>query len=255
MRPRGRFRAGAFALATILAASPLVLAQSKDIPDARSLYEEGARLYNLGQYDRAVQSFEQAYAISGAKPLLFNIAQAHRLAGPAHCEAALRAYETYLREDSQTSNRTEVEQRIVEMHACNEKERARAAALQAARPPEKDQTAKPDAHLQAEPSPPQRPNAVPFIVVGIGAAVTVAGGIVYWRARVKYDDVKSTCPCPEGSFSNWQTATNVSYGLLAFGGATMIAGLSWWVFTPKAPGAASSAVAIDPRGIYWAGEF
>src|SRR6185295_10855771 len=66
---------------------------------ARALYQEGARLYNLGQYDAAVQSFEAAYAISGAKPLLFNIAQAYRLAGPARCDSALQAYESYLRED------------------------------------------------------------------------------------------------------------------------------------------------------------
>src|SRR5260221_9114870 len=97
-------------------------AQSSDAARARELYEEGARLYNLGQYEGALRSFEQAYAVSGAKPLLFNIAQAHRLAGPAHCDRALLTYETYLREDPQASNRVEVEQRIGEMRTCSARE-------------------------------------------------------------------------------------------------------------------------------------
>jgi tetratricopeptide (TPR) repeat protein len=248
----GRPLLGVFGLAISLAISSPAAAQSKDPARARELYEEGARLYNLGQYENALRAFEQAYAISGAKPLLFNIAQAHRLAGPSHCERALSSYETYLREDPETSNRVEVEQRIVEMRACSDRERANASAPPA-RPPTNADTAKPESIPPPTEAP--KPNVAPVIVTGVGAVLAATGGVLYWQARLKFDHVQGGCPCRDGEFSGWQTATYASYALLAAGGATLAGGVAWWILDRQSSPARSYGVAIHPGGVYLVGAF
>jgi hypothetical protein len=221
---------------------------------ARALYQDGARLYNLGQYDAAVQAFEGSYAISGAKPLLFNIAQAYRLAGPQRCEKALHAYESYLREDSTASNRREVEERIAEMRECVEREQARRAAEEAARariPP-----SAPAAAPRPEPTaPPAGPGPAPAIVTAAGGALFLAGAGLYAASRVKFNQVRSTCPCPEGSFSKWETLTTTSYVALSVGGATLLGGLSWWLASPRSPASPAYALTLRPDGIGLVGNF
>lgn len=231
--------------------------QSNDAARARDLYEEGARLYNLGQYENALRAFEQAYAVSGAKPLLFNIAQAHRLAGPAHCDRALFTYETYLREDPQASNRVEVEQRIGEMRACTERERASQAAAQPPRAPAPSEVPQvaPIAPSPDYKAPPTTPSIAPIVVTGVGGVLAAAGGVLYWRARIKFDQVKGTCPCPDGAFSGWQTATYASYALLATGGATLVGGVSWWILDRRQSAASSYGVVVDPGGVFVVGAF
>jgi tetratricopeptide (TPR) repeat protein len=230
--------------------------QSSDAARARDLYEEGARLYNLGQYDNALRSFEQAYAVSGAKPLLFNIAQAHRLAGPAHCDKALLAYETYLREDPQASNRVEVEQRIGEMRTCSERERATQTVVQTPRAPAPADVSKVESIAPStDKRPAPTPSVAPIVVTGVGGVLAVAGGVLYWRARVKFDQVRGSCPCPEGAFAGWQAATTASYALLATGGATLVGGISWWIFDRRQTSAGSYGVVVDPGGVFVVGAF
>jgi tetratricopeptide (TPR) repeat protein len=75
---------------------------------AKQLYTEGKRFYDIGEFAKAVESWKQAYVLSTAPMLLFNIAQAYRLSGD--CEQALRFYANYERESSNLTNRTELEQ-------------------------------------------------------------------------------------------------------------------------------------------------
>jgi tetratricopeptide (TPR) repeat protein len=259
------FFSGIVGIAIALALPTPAVGQSTNGARARELYEEGARLYNMGQYENALRSFEQAYALSGAKPLLFNIAQAHRLAGPLHCERALLAYETYLREDPQASNRVEVEQRIGEMRTCTEREHASQVPAQpppapaTAQPPPAPATADASKIDAVTPStdrgPASAPSVAPIVVTGVGGVLFATGGILYWRARVTFDRVKGSCPCPEGQFSGWQTVTSASYGLLAVGGATLVGGVSWWVLDRRKSTASSYGVVVNPGGVSLVGAF
>ena len=56
--------------------------------EARRLYAEGKAQYAQGHYVDAIALFERSYALSESPALLFNMAQAHRLAGPEHCADA-----------------------------------------------------------------------------------------------------------------------------------------------------------------------
>lgn len=86
--------------------------------EARSAFEEGSRLYDLGEYDKAIARFERSYTLSGAPSLLLNIAQAHRLRGA--CAQAAAFYRKYLEKLPGSPHRLEVLSRIAEMDACGE---------------------------------------------------------------------------------------------------------------------------------------
>src|SRR5262245_56225896 len=85
---------------------------------ARALVDEGFAAYGVKDYDRAIERFRAAYEIWPAPSLVYNIAQAFRLAG--RCADALRSYREFLERDPDVENRTAVELRIVEMERCTE---------------------------------------------------------------------------------------------------------------------------------------
>lgn len=63
-------------------------------PRARALAEAGRVYHGRGEYRRAILAFEEAYVIAPSPGLLFDLAQAHRLAG--HCREAAWMYRRYL---------------------------------------------------------------------------------------------------------------------------------------------------------------
>lgn len=260
MRPAIGFRLG-LAIACLALAHPAAAQQPTAADEARELYRRGARFYNLGQYDSALEAFEQAYALSGAKPLLFNIAQAHRLAGPGHCERALQAYSGYLREEPNTSNAEEVRQRIEEMKTCaereqKERENSEKEAQKAAQAAQTSADSKSVAPPPATPVPALRtPSIAPVLTTVGGAALSITGGLMYWRARLKFNEVEASCPCTDGQFSGWQTVTSTSYALMAVGGAAVVGGAIWWALDRKKARASQYGLMLQPNRIDLVGTF
>jgi tetratricopeptide (TPR) repeat protein len=215
---------------------------------ARAVYAKGKAAYERGEYAVALAHFEEAYRLSPAAALLFNMAQAHRLSGPEHCQQALDLYRRYVAADPEAKNREEAAERIDEMQKCVARpDNPKSAASPAIIEPARAADARPPSVERAHPSqlsapPPARPardapaappprarSAAPIIVTGVSAAVGIAGVILYARARAKYDEVESTCPCQPGAFSNWETLTSVSYGLMAVGAVGTASGVSWYL--------------------------
>ncbi|HEX2877798.1 MAG TPA: hypothetical protein VHP33_41395 [Polyangiaceae bacterium] len=197
-------------------------------PEARRLYAEGKAEYAQGHYVEAIQLFERSYALSESPALLFNMAQAHRLAGPAHCADALALYKSYVAAEPGAENRQEVDERIAELGQCSSQSSAEkqpvAAAPKSATPPA----------VTASREPPAKPGSAasstgPVLVAGTGAALLVAGGVLFARAWDKHREAEERCPCYPGTYSSWEVLTNVSYALLAVGGATLAGGVTWWV--------------------------
>lgn len=79
---------------------------------ARDHYLKGTKAFDLGQYDDAIREYTAAYNLRDDPALLYNIAQAHRLAG--HSPEALRFYKIYLAKP-RASNRAEVELKVAEL--------------------------------------------------------------------------------------------------------------------------------------------
>jgi len=232
---------------------------------SKALYDQGSRAYKAGDYPRAVELFLAAYDLSHVPAILFNVAQAHRLAGD--CERALEYYRRSLDEEPGAANRAEVEERIEEMKRCADQraaapdEGAGAVAGDAPGPaaaPETDrESAAPPAGLTGQARdqpPPSRRSLLPMVTVGVGAAAALAGGIIYLQARSKFDQVEASCPCEPGSFSGWEAATDTSYVLMGAGAVVAGAGLIWWW---RQSHRAPRRIGLVPtaRGVAWAGWF
>ena len=227
---------------------------------SKALYDEGSRAYKAGDYRRAVERFLEAYELSGAPAILFNIAQAYRLDGA--CADALTYYRRSLAEEPDAANRAEVEERIAEMQRCADAD-DRARPLEEAREPEPQPPPPAEAAPAAAPAmvetrAPEEPRArrsvLPLVTIGAGAVVAVTGGVIYFQARAKFDEVESDCPCEPGSFSGWETATDASYLLMAGGLVAAAAGLVWWLAQPDGEPPRTGLVPTA-RGVGWATSF
>src|SRR5688572_20353129 len=90
-------------------AAPKKLTQ-KEKAEARALYDEGLRHYNVAEYAQAITASKKAYLPSGDPKLLFNVPQSYRLNGDR--EQALRFYRNFQREAPGAANQTEVDAAI-----------------------------------------------------------------------------------------------------------------------------------------------
>ncbi|MDX2019640.1 MAG: tetratricopeptide repeat protein [Deltaproteobacteria bacterium] len=212
---------------------------------ARSYFEQGAEHYRQGRYDDAIKAFQAAYDIEPAGALLLNIAQANRLRVPPHCASALRHYELYLAAEPRAAERAEVESYIKAMRACVEQER---------------QTMAPEpAPEAAHPRAPKPRSHIPLWAAGAGAVVFLGGAGLYTRARLRFNELKNECPCPDDTIDGWQAATNVSYAMMAAGSVTVAAALAVWWWPAGAEGERSTfaAVLLPEQGLHlqWRGHF
>ena len=220
--------------------------------EARRLYAEGKAEYAQGHYQAAVTLFERSYALSESPALLFNMAQAHRLAGPSHCADAVALYKSYLSALPTAENTKEVQERIDELGDCPPvADEVASAPPQPTPPPAPISTPAPNnarrervvAPSSAATTRGARLPTGPVLVTGSGAALLVAGGVLYARAWSKHREAERVCPCYPGAYSTWEVLTNVSYALLAVGGATLAGGVSWWVVAqPSDQGAPAQAM-------------
>lgn len=123
------------AVALLLAlglAAPAALAQSpkgkdpkgkepKDDPaatkeaEARRLFGEAEALYNVGEYEKALELYKQAYLLSQAPALLYNMGQCQRRLG--RLSDALDSYRAFLRGEPKTPLRADTEALIAELEA------------------------------------------------------------------------------------------------------------------------------------------
>lgn len=83
---------------------------------ARKLVIEANAALDAKQHDRAIERYQRAYDLTLHPLMLFNIAQAHRLAGRA--DAALTFYEHYLKDDPNGSEAAGARLRVEELRAA-----------------------------------------------------------------------------------------------------------------------------------------
>jgi hypothetical protein len=159
-----------------------------DVQAAREHFIKGKRLYDLGRFADAAKEYEAAYEEKDDPALLFNIGQAHRLAG--HAKASLLAYKAFLRNVPSAPNQVEVEARIRELQVIVDQqtrsEQEAAAKAEASKP--KPEVTKPAnetttatttrADLTARPVAAEKPLVKKpwfWAVIGASAAVVATG--------------------------------------------------------------------------------
>jgi len=106
-------------LSVLLVALP---AAAADKAKARELYRVGTQHYNLAEYDKALDSFKEAYRHLEDPIFLFNIGQCERQLD--HKTEAVRFYRAYLRTAPTASNRGEVSALIAKLESAIAEENA-----------------------------------------------------------------------------------------------------------------------------------
>jgi len=88
-------------------------ASAQDAEKARQLFQQGSKYYDLGQFDKAIEAWQQGYDQKPDPGFLYNIAQAYRQKQDA--AKAIFFYKGYLRNSPKAKNREEVEQKIAQL--------------------------------------------------------------------------------------------------------------------------------------------
>lgn len=88
-------------------------ARAENVEAARQHFQQGSKDFDLGLYDRAIAEYMAAYDAKPDPALLYNIGQAHKLAG--HPEQAVRFYRTFLSRVPDAPNADEVRAKIAEL--------------------------------------------------------------------------------------------------------------------------------------------
>ncbi|MBN2575787.1 MAG: tetratricopeptide repeat protein [Deltaproteobacteria bacterium] len=132
--------------------------------EARAHVKMATAAFNLGQYDEALAEYETAYRLVPDPALLYNIGQAHRLAGNA--DKAIIAYKSYLRTaPADAPNREQVQRHLEQLEAVTwtpgPAPKATAASVPAAKnlAPRAEPPAFPAIDLSAMASPASEPPA------------------------------------------------------------------------------------------------
>jgi tetratricopeptide (TPR) repeat protein len=181
---------------------------------ARELDAQGARLYDLAEYDRAIEAFKEAYLLTENPSLLYNIAQTYRRKGD--CEHAALFYRNYLRSRPKAADREKIEGRIAEMDACSK-------PLAEDLPGIEEPAAPPVPAVVSTPEPPSESGAPAWISWTTGGAglVAVGSGAILLATVARGLD-SCTPRCTDDRISALRLRAGVGYGLIGVGSAAAI---------------------------------
>ena len=111
----------AFICCAALCLRPLAVhAEEPELARAKEYFRAGAQAYAVGEFETAVQAFEQAYALAPRPAVLFSIAQAERRQyfldkKREHLERAIEMYRRYLVDDPHASRKVDAVQALSEL--------------------------------------------------------------------------------------------------------------------------------------------
>jgi hypothetical protein len=163
---------------TVIAISILAALETSAVaePSAEQLFTEGQQAFDRGDYRTAVARWQESYDLSKLPLLVFNIAQAYRLA--ADCEHSLAAYRRYVALDPASEQRGLAEEFIATLEPqCG-----------SPRSPSVQQK------TVVESTRPGRNLRVAGVVAGGAGAAAIAGGLLLGKhASTLGDEVTAAC--------------------------------------------------------------
>lgn len=209
---------------------------------ARKLVDEGIAAQNAGDYDRAVALYLRAFSLDPHPLLLFNVGQAHRLAGCPR--RAVPFYERYLTLEPTGAQAGPARAALAEIEQASGPDGAECAKAPADIEP-------PAAALAtAEDRPPltARPSRVVPVLLWAGGGLALAGsGVAFYLGEQGGPDH------PEDPYV-YRGATPAGFVLASLGAASIGAGIWWWM---RGSRESAPVAALGPGGGYlgWQGRF
>jgi len=143
-------------VAVVLAAGAAHAAKSKagKAEEIREYLDKATAAFALNHFADAAENYEKAFALKPDAAVLYNAAQAHRLAN--NKERALELYQSYLRLYG-SDKRAEIEKHVENLKQAIEKDRAVATSPPTSPAPVGGAPAEAPPPAPAEPPPPPKP--------------------------------------------------------------------------------------------------
>jgi tetratricopeptide (TPR) repeat protein len=153
----------------------MLLAAVAHADAAREHFKQGTTFYALGKYSEAAVEYEHAYELHPDPALLYNAAQAHRMAGEK--PRALLLYSNYLRLYGQTAkNRAEVQRFITQLKAAIDSEKT-VTSTPPTTPEPMQPSVKEPVLVKETPPPPEKKPVRPWVWGVVGGAAAVVVGV------------------------------------------------------------------------------
>lgn len=229
---------GAPAAAAPKKAAPAAPAPKRETADA--VFEESVAAYRAGDFAKAAELLQKAYALKPAPVLLYNLARAYE--GMGNDAEAVKTYRAYLKDEPTTPDRGAIEAKITTLeNKLAEQERLRRAnaeqAKRAAEPP-------PAA------APPPKKSVAPWLVVG-GGGLAVAGSVVLFALASSKDgeaESERVQLAAEAAADDARTLGTAGLVTAIVGGALVAGGLVWALAAKRE---ASAQALAHPLRVRW----
>lgn len=215
-----------------------------DIEGAKGAHKAAEAHYNKGRYDRAIAAWLDAYNFDcTAHRLLLNIGNAYEKLGDR--PKAIEAFEIYLERAGDAADPT-IADKVANLKALE-------SAAQSGPTPTATATATTTATGPQPPPPPppngdDGPGAGPWILVGAGGAVTIAGVILAIVGAGKISESEERCPgreCPAGDEdyidvgNDGRVIQGVGIAAAVVGALAVGGGLTWYFLADSGDGSAA----------------
>ncbi len=222
---------------TIIVATIVVLCSAAlAAPTAEELYNAGQAAYDGHNYALAIDRWQEAYRLSKEPGLLFNVAQAYRLAND--CENALSTYKHFIATDPTSERRHDADELVHELEGtCG----SLPSHIVAPRPVE---TTRPLENTR----PGQQLKLAGLVIGGSGAVLLVSGLVLGKHASTLGGEVTSACATScDWAIQNGKDAAGrrdaaIGYALDVAGVAGIAGGAIMYYLGDRA-----HAVTVSPR--------
>ncbi|HEY4175819.1 MAG TPA: hypothetical protein VGM90_03270 [Kofleriaceae bacterium] len=232
-------------IAIVVAVLAAFCGKSWAAPTAETLYSEGQAAYERTDYAIAIERWQESYRLSKQPALLYNVAQAYRMAGD--CVHALSSYRQFTAADPRSERRPLADEFARELEAqCGQ------SSLEVAEPRGLGN----DSHSAS------RLKVAGFATAGAGAAFVITGLLIGRHASTLGDEVTRACAqscdwAEQGSKdSTGRHYATVGYTLDALGVTAIAAGAVMYYVGDR-----RTALSILPRSneagasVTWSGSW
>ena len=163
---------------------------------ARAAFQAGEASFNEADYPRAILYWEDAFRRAcSATSMLLNLARAYELSGQKR--QAVLALETYLQREPNSPEKSQISRRIDVLKKSIENEPATQPTTTPTTPPPTT-TPGPTTAPEAERSPQSTSSGgsrvMPLVVIGIGGAMLIVGGLAFVGADADVKEFERDCP-------------------------------------------------------------
>ena len=240
------------ALALVLALTASAAAET-NVEQARGHFKQGKAFQDAGVYERAAEEYKLAYAADPRPEMLFNIAQAYRLAKLA--VQALDYFKQYLDKQPNGAGADEARKHVVTLTKQIDEENA---AKQAPPPTVLPEAPPPVAETPVESTSPGRGLRIAGIVTASSGLVLLGVGVkLAFDARGAASDISEhTGPWTEDDEDTFESGERANRNMkiaYAIGGALVIGGGVMYFFGMRAR--AAPAVTSQSASLVVVGDF